>query len=535
MAEGAAITREKRIDPQILTQGERLKLEARRQGRDLKIKRARTGMEITPVIERLDAHLVKKLAAAKSKEEFDKLLAGVHVELAQKGRGLIFRDLDDYANQCKASAVSRSLSAASLARRFGGAEGQGSPSGRGGKDKVLEVRSTILESGAAHPIALLDRARALRRKLKAARSLEEFKKILAGAGLEYAARGNGCVIRDRATGESVKATDVDRTFSRKRLDKLFAGSVPARPAAQSGILPDPRGRRGRRVFRTMAWIITVPQLIRRAEKRGDHVSVTAERILVNGNARTGTVWDCARAAAQRFGNGYRVFGTRDFQLRMMKAAAALGHTPHFDDPLVQREFNEILRNRSIENERKNQLARDLALARAREFQRRSQGPARQPGQPAAMDVPVPDLRAMHDGPVGGDEAGRSRGGRAENPAAACAGAGARTGGAIAGTDHRDALHDDLARVVDRGAGAGQRQSGPAGEKPGRLGADAAAAMHGMDERRGGGGGRDLSLKAAAPPAPDSHMHGLENLSNLDHQSHKPQPAISPSPTVILKK
>lgn len=508
MAEGAAITRENRIDPQILTQGERLKLEAQRKGRDLKVNRARTGRKIIPVIERLSPPVVKKLIVSRTLDEFRQVLNEAGLEMAQKGRGLIFRDKDDHANQCKASAASRSLSAKALERRFGTLGG----SQHAQEQSRAQANANERGCGHAQAMSLLERLKAMRPALKAARSMGEFQKILAGAGIEYAARGNGSVFRDKATKEVVKATDADRSFSRKALEKRFALPPDAR-AAQPGPAPDcglalGRSRKlPRRIVRL--WVITVPQLIRRAEARGDTVRVTPTRITVAGNGggrpATATVWDCARACGQRFGTDYRVFGTRDFQRRMMKAAAALGHRPHFDDPLVQQEFNEILRNRSIENERKNQLARNLAVARVRELDR-ERGRA---GEEQAPANPLPDMRSMHDDAVMEVEAGDRQAADADHAARAPGGSGAE--------DHSGSLHDDLAGMVDHAKGLPDLD-----RKPGRLGSHGAAAMHDLDERRGGSGGRDLSREAVAQEEEATCLPGMDETA----QPQQPMPAAT---------
>ena len=54
--------------------------------------------------------------------------------------------------------------------------------------------------------------------MKAAESWEALHAVLAGAGLKLAVRGNGMVIAD-ASGALVKASDVDRAFSRGNLEK----------------------------------------------------------------------------------------------------------------------------------------------------------------------------------------------------------------------------------------------------------------------------------------------------------------------------
>lgn len=139
----------------------------------------------------------EKLLCCSSWEEFGQYLNDIGVELLPRGSGLVFRDMSsDIA--IKASSVDRKLSKGSLEERLNG------------QSEHINPEKRNLENLLTDPD--------LKKHLKGAQTWGEFSGILQEKGLEIRARGNGLIISDIVSGDSVKASSFDRSFSKLKLE-----------------------------------------------------------------------------------------------------------------------------------------------------------------------------------------------------------------------------------------------------------------------------------------------------------------------------
>lgn len=146
-------------------------------------------------------------------KELGQYLDYIGVELLPRGNGLVFRDIySDIA--IKASSVDRNLSKGSLEKRLKG------------QSEHINPEKRNLENLLTDPN--------IKKDLKRAQTWGEFSGVLQEKGLEIRARGNGLIISDIVSGDSVKASSFDRSFSKPKLESKFGPFPSHKQGKQKG-------------------------------------------------------------------------------------------------------------------------------------------------------------------------------------------------------------------------------------------------------------------------------------------------------------
>ena len=170
------------------------------------------------------SQILSAVAAAQDWQEVRQALAGHGLMIRQRAGGLVLTDLDE-KETVKASAVGKGLSRKHMEVRFGPCpepEISLPATNPEHKKPAASVDQVEVEpEKATFQSFLLRQKEQILASLENAEDWQEVHQVLADCGIAVKPKGNGLVLADLVGKETMKASDLDRSMSKKHLEDRF--------------------------------------------------------------------------------------------------------------------------------------------------------------------------------------------------------------------------------------------------------------------------------------------------------------------------
>ena len=200
--------------------------------------------------------VMRRMASATTWEDAQGILADYGMALRPKANGLVLVPLNGEGS-LKASAFDKSMSRMRMEKRFGAfvapEKAQSEPVGRAAPGLDTEMGQAEVAppqpgepppdeppagEQQTRPEGLLGRKEQILELVRTAQDWQELHRVLAEHGLSVKPMGNGLVFSD-ASGETVKASALDRSLSKAKLEAGFgAFAAPENGQGRGGVTPE---------------------------------------------------------------------------------------------------------------------------------------------------------------------------------------------------------------------------------------------------------------------------------------------------------
>ena len=191
--------------------------------------------------------LVERIGKARTWQDVHQVFASLGMEVRPKNGGLILTPKGGAEGAMKASALDRSFSGQRMEQRFGRYEPSDIEAGEHLSEED-EIKSANQESSEHHhdgqrepasPVnnfqtRILERKERIMTEVRGVKNWQELHAVLAQHDLSIRPRANGLVLTDAEGNQVMKASALDRSLSRARLEgKLGAFREPAAPDSKN--------------------------------------------------------------------------------------------------------------------------------------------------------------------------------------------------------------------------------------------------------------------------------------------------------------
>ena len=191
--------------------------------------------------------LVERIGKARTWQDVHQVFASLGMEVRPKNGGLVLTPKGGEEGAMKASALDRSFSGQRMEQRFGRYEPSDIEAGEHLSEED-EIKSASQESSEHHhdgqrepasPVnnfqtRILERKERIMTEVRGVKNWQELHAVLAQHDLSIRPRANGLVLTDAEGNQVMKASALDRSLSRARLEgKLGAFREPAAPDSKN--------------------------------------------------------------------------------------------------------------------------------------------------------------------------------------------------------------------------------------------------------------------------------------------------------------